>query len=75
MGLTFLTVNQRENHNEFNVNTGEKAKCYSHGMLSKEFSKACRHLVLVECFYVGDPAWEPGRKICPNLKGPKIIQA
>ena len=55
MCLTFPTVNQRESHNEFNVNTGEKAKCYSHGILSKEFSKACRHLVLVECFYVGGP--------------------
>ena len=55
MCLTFPTVNQSENHNEFNFNTGEKAKYYSHGILSKEFSKMYRHLVLAEYFYVGGP--------------------
>ena len=53
MCLTFPTVNQRENHNEFNK--GEKAKYYSHGILNKEFSKMCKHLVLAEYFKVGGP--------------------
>ena len=53
MCLTFPTVNQRENHNEFNFNKGEKAKYYSHGILNKEFSKMCKHLVLAEYFNVG----------------------